>query len=188
MLSQARASKRDLLYDLAVAHSGYFTTREAAEAGLTTRDLSYHRGTGRITPAFRGVYRLTNYPPGDHEELTVVWLASDGEGVFSHETALQLHNLSDVLPSRIHISLPSSWRRRLLPDGVLRCYVREAITERQWLGDVPVTTIARTLADCAAAHVATEFIVQAIEQAARRGLLAPEVATKLAEQYAPSHL
>ena len=183
-----RASKRDLLYDLAVVHSGYFTTREAAEAGLTTRDLSYHRGTGRITPAFRGVYRLNNYPPGDHEEHTVVWLATDGEGVFSHETALRLHNLSDVLPNRIHVSVPSSWRRRLLPRGVIPCYVQHQITERQWIGDVPVTTITRTLADCAAAHVDTEFIVQAIKQAAHRGLLAPDVATKLADQYAPSHL
>lgn len=54
----------------------------------------------------RGVYRLVHFPAGDHEDLTAVWLWSQHEGVFSHETALALHDLSDVLPSRAHLTLP----------------------------------------------------------------------------------
>ncbi len=42
----------------------------------------------------RGVYRLVHFPVGDHEDLTAVWLWSEREGVFSHETALALHDLS----------------------------------------------------------------------------------------------
>lgn len=176
-------SKRDLLYILAAAHGGYFSVREAEKLGLSTRDLSYHRQAGRIAAAFRGVYRLTHFPPGEHEELVVVWLATDQEAVFSHETALALHGLSDVLPNRIHVSLAPSWRRRLLPDGVERHYIKATITQRGWVGDVPVTTPSRTLHDCNAAHVSPELVLQAIKQARSRGLIDVEEANELAKRY-----
>jgi predicted transcriptional regulator of viral defense system len=50
-----------------------------------------------------------------------IWLWSERVGVFSHETALGLHELSDVLPARIHLTLPAKWRRRRLrvPKGVV---------------------------------------------------------------------
>lgn len=179
-------SKKDLLWDLAVAHSGYFSAREAAELGIGTAHLSYYHRRGHIELAFRGVYRLTRFPPGDHEDLTIVWLASDTEAVFSHETALQLHHLSDVLPNRIHVSLPPSWRRRLLPAGVERNYIKAPITERCWVGDVPVTTPARTLADCNAAHVSAELILQALHQARSRGLIDEAQASSLAPHDYPA--
>ena len=34
-------------------------------------------------------------------------------GVFSHDTALALHELSDALPARAHLTLPASWRREV---------------------------------------------------------------------------
>ncbi len=176
-------SKRDLLYTLAATHGGYFSVREAENVGILTRDLTYHRQAGRIATAFRGVYRLTNFPPGEHEDLIVVWLATDQEAVFSHETALALHSLSDALPNRIHVSLPPSWRRRLLPDGVERHYIKAAITQRGWVGHVPVTTPSRTLHDCNAAHVSPELVLQAIKQARSRGLIDVEEANELAKRY-----
>ena len=51
---------------------------------------------------------------GDHEELVIAWLWSDKQGVFSHQTALALHGLSDALPSKAHILLPATWRARRL--------------------------------------------------------------------------
>jgi hypothetical protein len=33
------------------------------------------------------VYRIVHFPAGEHEDLTTIWLWSDGAGVFSHETA-----------------------------------------------------------------------------------------------------
>ncbi len=172
-------SKKDLLYGLATVHGGYFSAQEAVAVGLSTRDLSYHRQRGHITPAFHGIYRLTHYPPGDLEELIVVWLATDQETVFSHETALQLHELSDALPNRIHVSLPASWRRRLLPAGVERHYLDAPLADDRWVGDVPVTTPARALADGNAAHVSDELVRQALNQARSRGLISEAEATKL---------
>jgi hypothetical protein len=37
----------------------------------------------------------------------VAWLWSDKQGVFSHQTALALHGLSDTLSAKAHLSLPT---------------------------------------------------------------------------------
>jgi hypothetical protein len=87
-------------------------------------------------------------PPSSN--LVTVWLWSDREGVFSHQTALLLHQLSDVLPAQVNMTLPGSCRHRRfrLPDGVVLHFAELSKSERTWFGAVPVTTVARTLNDC----------------------------------------
>src|SRR5512139_1302571 len=110
----------DALYEIASAQEGLFTTAQAGEAGYSPQLLQKHLSARRIQRVRRGVYRLVHFPPGDHEDLAAVWLWSDREGVFSHETALFLHGLSDVLPTRVHLSVPAEWqgRRLRVPPGV----------------------------------------------------------------------
>ena len=55
------------------------------------------------------MYRLVEFPTGEHEDLVIAWLWSDRAGVFSHDTALALHNLSDALPAHLHMTLPATW-------------------------------------------------------------------------------
>ena len=93
----------DRLYELASGQEGYFTTRDASTAGFSSQLLLKHIDAGRVSRARRGVYRLVHFPAGDHEELVVLWLWSDKYGVFSHQTALALHGLSDVLPAKAHL-------------------------------------------------------------------------------------
>ncbi|MCY1071988.1 hypothetical protein OV090_45000 [Nannocystis sp. RBIL2] len=106
---------------------------------------------------------------GEHEDLAEIWLQSDREGVFSHETALALYDLSDVLPAKIHITLPTSWRRRRRPDGAVVHYAEVPPEDRDWFGAVPVTSVRRTLRDCAASFLSPELLKQAAMQALRRG-------------------
>jgi predicted transcriptional regulator of viral defense system len=77
---------------------------------------------------------MAHFPNAEHEELTVIWLWSDRQGVFSYDTALSLHSLSDVLPSIAHITLPTSWRKRRLrvPEGVEIHYADVSENERTW--------------------------------------------------------
>jgi predicted transcriptional regulator of viral defense system len=89
---------------VASGQEGHFTTQQAAEAGCSPPLLRKHIQAGRIVRVRRGIYRLVHFPAGEHEELVVVWLWSERQGVFSHQTALGLHGLSDVLPSKIHLS------------------------------------------------------------------------------------
>src|SRR5580692_4974596 len=120
----ARPTKRpdrDRLYEIAAAQDGLFTTQQAAEAGYSPQLLVHHLSSGTATRVQRGIYRLVHFPAGEHEELVAAWLWSERVGVFSHETALALHGLSDALPSQVHVTLPIAWRKRRLrvPDGVL---------------------------------------------------------------------
>jgi predicted transcriptional regulator of viral defense system len=39
------------------------------------------------------------------------------EGAYSHETALSLHELSDIMPSKLHMTVPREFRRtRTIPE------------------------------------------------------------------------
>src|SRR5688572_16295669 len=111
----------DDLFEVAAAQEGQFTTKQAGEAGYSPQLLMKYMRSGKITRLRRGVYRLVHFPPGEHEELMTVWLWTEREGVFSHETALALHGLSDVLPARVHVTVPRGWEQRRLrvPRGVV---------------------------------------------------------------------
>lgn len=163
----------DRLFDLAASQSGYFTTKQAADAGYSTHLLRKHIHAGRVTRAQRGIYRLVHFPASEHEELVTAWLWSEQAGVLSHQTALSLHGLSDVLPAQVHLTLPEAWRRRRfrVPPGVLLHHADVALDERSWFGAVPATNAGRTLSDCAKHGLSPELLRQAANQALRRGLV-----------------
>ena len=163
---------RAALFAVASSQDGYFTTDQAAEAGYSRPLLDHHLHSGRFIRVRRGVYRLVEYPPGEHEDLVVAWLWSRRQGVFSHETALALHQLSDALPAHLHLTLPASWakRRLVVPDGLRLHFAAVAAGERAWVGAVPVTTPLRTIRDCTAAHVAPDLVAQAVRDGLARGL------------------
>ncbi|MFO0726489.1 MAG: type IV toxin-antitoxin system AbiEi family antitoxin domain-containing protein [Myxococcota bacterium] len=163
----------DRLYDVASTQEGLFTTQQAASAGYSPQLLAKYLGTGKMRRVRRGIYRLVHFPPTEHEDLVAVWLWTDQRGTFSHDTALALHGLSDVLPARVHVTLPIEWahRRLRVPKGVVLYYAALKKAESAWFGSIPLTTPARTLADCITAHLSPDLLEQALRQAARRGLV-----------------
>lgn len=169
----ARRPSWNRLYEVASGQEGNFTTRQAAEAGYSSQLLRKHIQAGRIVRVRRGIYRLVHFPAGEHEDLVVVWLWSERQGVFSHQTALGLHGLSDVLPSKIYLSVPASWssRRLRVPTGVIVHYTNVAKTERSWFGAVPATSPSRTLEDCSRNKISPDLLRQAAREAVVRGLV-----------------
>ena len=145
----------------------------AEEAGYSPQLLLKYLKNGRIVRIRRGVYRIVHSPASEHEDLATIWLWSDQEGVFSHETALMLHELSDALPRRMHLTLPSSWakRRFRVPKGVMLHHADIPKDEQVAIGAVPVTNVRRTLIDCVAAHVSPELLEAAFRQARSRCLI-----------------
>lgn len=164
----------DRLYRVAAGQAGYFTSAQAAGAGYYPQLLAKHLRSGRARRVRRGIYRIVHFPPGEREDLVVLWLWSERKGVFSHETALALHELSDVLPSLVHMTVPRTWERRRLrvPKGLLLHCAAVRKADRAWHGPVPVTTPARTLRDCAEADVSPELVSQALGEGLDRGLFA----------------
>lgn len=163
----------DQLFAVAAGQSGYVTTKQAAVAGYSTHLLRKHIHAGRVTRPQRGIYRLIHFPAGDHEELVTAWLWSEQAGVISHQTALSLHGLSDLLPTQVHLTLPAAWRRRRfrVPAGVVLHHADVAPEDRSWFGPVPTTSAGRTFSDCARAGLSPDLLRQAAQQALRRGLV-----------------
>lgn len=160
------------LFALAAAQDGHFTTAQAAEAGYSPPLLDHHVKSGRFLRIQRSIYRLRDFPSADQEDLVVAYLWSDQQGVISHETALLLHGLSDVLPARVDLTVPTSWRARRIkvPAIVHLHYAPIPAADRAWSGPVPVTTALRTLADCVADNVQPDLVDQAVRDGLRRGL------------------
>jgi predicted transcriptional regulator of viral defense system len=161
------------LFETAVAQEGLFTTQQAAEAGYSPQLLIHHLHAGRALRVRRGIYRLVHFPAGEHEDLVAAWLWSEQQGVVSHQTALALHNLSDVLPAQIHLTLPEAWRRRRfrVPADVVLHYADVAADDRTWFGAVPTASPRRCLNDCAKSGLSPELLRQAARQALHRGLV-----------------
>jgi predicted transcriptional regulator of viral defense system len=164
----------DRLFETAGAQDGYFTTRQAADAGYSSQLLLKHIRAGRVARTRRGIYRLVHFPAGQHEELVTAWLWSERAGVISHQTALALHGLSDALPAHVHLTLPSAWRRRRfrVPADVVLHHADVPPEDRTWFGAVPTTNPRRSLNDCAREGLSPELLRQAAQQALRRGLVA----------------
>lgn len=164
------------LYAQASTQEGHFTTRQAAAAGYSRPLLDHHVKSGRFVRVHRGIYRLRDFPLGEHEDDVVAWLWSGQQGVLSHDTALAAHGLSDALPDRIHLTVPDAWRTRRLkvPPIVVLHHGDVPMDARSWAGPVPVTTPLRTVMDCAQDHVSAELVAQAVGEGLRRGLFTPE--------------
>ena len=104
------------LYEIAEGQRGFFTTKQARSCGYVSATHPYHVRTGEWVREHRGIYRLSRYPRTPEDQLVMWSLWSRGRddkplGVYSHQTALSLHELSDVMPSKLHMTVPPSFRR-----------------------------------------------------------------------------
>src|SRR6202162_4200695 len=104
------------LYEIAEGQQGFFTTKQAKAAGFAENTHPYHVQAGNWIREHRGIYRLGSFPRGERPDLMLwsLWARNRNEapqGVYSHQTALSLHNLSDVMPAKLHMTVPKSFRR-----------------------------------------------------------------------------
>lgn len=136
-----------VLFDLADAHGGLFTTAEAKAAGLSDRVLSYYYRRGDLDRVSHGIYRFVNYPFHRHQDLIAAALWTPAGSAISHETALGVYGLADAMANLIHVTVPSAFRGKRA--GVMVHHAELDATERTVWDDVPVTTIERTLIDVA---------------------------------------
>jgi predicted transcriptional regulator of viral defense system len=164
-----RSPNRKKLYQIAEQQAGYFTSEQALAAGFTQPLLSYYAHTGQFARIKRGIYRLTQFPEMPFADLFVAWLQMGKDSVISHDSALVVYGLSDVLPGEIHVTMPrtASRRREDIRLHTNRLTADE-ITRRAGL---PITTVPRTIADVIASGLGEEQVHQAIREAIERGLV-----------------
>jgi predicted transcriptional regulator of viral defense system len=162
---------RSCLEQLAYSQDGYFTARDAAGCGFSPQLLYHHVRSGRLERERRGLYRLRNYPTSTRTDVRAKWLACGPESVVSHESALDLLGLTDVVPDEVHITVPRRRRGLRVPQGVLlHTTARLNHSDIVWRDGIPVTAPARSIAESAGSGTAPEQVDIAVAQALSRGL------------------
>lgn len=174
------------LYRIAEAQGGYFTTKQAASLGYASNKRAYHIQAGNWLREHRGIYRLALFPEPERPDLVLWWLWSRDRtdrpaGVYSHQTALSLHELTDVNPSRLDMTVPPSFRRGTPVPKILRLHYGEIPeSEQETLFGVPVTSTMRTILDVwEEGSLPKETLRQAFQQARSDGRITQNEAAEL---------
>jgi hypothetical protein len=183
------------LFKVVEAQEGLFTAKQAEEAGFDKRNHSYHVRVGNWIREYRGIYRLANFPRGPYEQYVLWSLWSRGrgdrpQGVYSRQTALSLHELSDVMPVKLHLSVPKTFRRSSkLPNGIVLHHDEvpdaDSIAMRGFRVQRPLAAIASLFET---EEVSEDILRQAVQEGVRRGHIAlgeiknPELPSALREK------
>lgn len=163
-------NRADRLYALAEDQGGYFTAADARTAGYDYPLQHFHVRRGNWIRVDRGIYRLRRFPRGDHEDLLHWWLWTRKLGAVSHESAAAAYELGDILPSKVHLTVPPSFRKKA-PEGVVLHKARLAASEVEIREGFRVTRPLRTILDLARADLDPERLSAVVKAAIKEGLL-----------------
>ena len=166
------------LHEIAQSQRGFFTTKQAIGAGFSEKTHSYHVNVGNWIREHRGIYRLADFPTAERPDLMLWYLWSRDrqehpEGTYSHDTALSLHELSDSMPSKLHMTVPREFRRNsTIPDILVLHRANLDPSEVQEAHGVRVTRALRTIMDLLrSGHVDRSQLKLAVDEAIRRGFI-----------------
>jgi predicted transcriptional regulator of viral defense system len=151
MLSYMPGRNFKTLYEIAEDNYGFLTVEDARQAGIRPQRLAEMARRGSLQREGYGLYRLDPFPVHalDSYRKATLW-PYPAEGVLSHETALDLYELSDVNPAKIHITVPKRYRlRRREAPPVYRFHHEDLdthdITRHEGL---PIVTPAKAIRQC----------------------------------------
>lgn len=144
----------DALYKLVERQYGFFTATQARQCGYSQQLQSYHTTTGHWLRKGRGIFRLRRFPtPLAQDDLYAAYLWTTNrkgvpEGVFSHGTALFLHQVSTYSPSVLDLTVPASFRRYSKPPSRV-CLHKRVLSDadREMIQGLKVTRLLKTIID-----------------------------------------
>lgn len=93
------------IIDMARAEGGLLTATSVTEAGIPRRLLTEAVNRGDLRKITRGLYAL----PDVWEDDYLVAQHRFGRGIFSHATALFLHNMTDITPTALTMTFPHGY-------------------------------------------------------------------------------
>lgn len=177
------------LFNVAQTQGGFFTAKQAEEAGFDSHNFTYHVKVGNWEREYRGIYRLSNYPRVEHSDLIIWSLWSRGgderpKGVYSHETALSIFNLSDAMPSKLHMTVPSNFRRSAKTPKILILHYADLKPEEiRGNEEYKVTCPLKAILDlCKNKTIEDQFLLQALAEGKEQGLITQEEIKKNRQQ------
>jgi len=170
----------DALVAVAADNHGVLRTKDATAAGVGSSILNRFLLDGRLERLAHGLYRVTALPEDRLTPYTEATMWANGEGVISHASALEMQELCDILPRRIHITVPQTYNPRraggdryqihryTLPPGDLTHYE-----------GVSVVTAYRAIRQALNDGEDPAQLRLAVRSASRRGLLSRSEAARL---------
>jgi predicted transcriptional regulator of viral defense system len=178
-------SRIDELLAIAAENDGLLTAKQARAAGIMDSVLARLAQRGRLERAARGVYKIPYFPPHRFSQYreAVLWVqASHGpeQVALSHQTAMAVYGISDVNPSRVHITVPRHARlRRQQPKWIVIHRGELRPTDVIAHEGLPVTSIEKTVFDVLTETGQLELVRQAIKDARREGYISAVAASRL---------
>ncbi len=161
------------LFEIATGQNGYITTDDVRDLGGPLQVLVDMHRHGQLDRVAHGLYRFPAFPSGPFDELMQATLWPRRLGVISHDSALDLWDLCDVNPARIHVTVPRAARIRRVPSSTYEVHVRDLdASDVTRFEGIPVVTAVRAILDGIERHLDRRLIDQAIDAARRRGLIA----------------
>lgn len=182
------AKVEDALRDLAAEHEGLFTAREAEQAGIARALVVQLAHRGRLDRVAQGLYRFPSWPTTPLQQFheAVLWPRAHREleyALVSHDSALELYNLTQLNPSVIHVTLPPKTRISRERPTWLRLHFEDvAEKDRVWEQGIPTVSVPRAIEDVAPTHGA-DVIHRAVSEAREKRLLREDELQRLVKKF-----
>jgi predicted transcriptional regulator of viral defense system len=129
----------------------YISTKELIELGAAKSSISYLVSSGKLKRVSRGIYSLED----DFADVMFLLHSKYKSGVFSHESALYLHTLTDQIPEIHTLSVARNYSVQASKDYKVQFkYIDKKILnlgvemKKTDMGnEIPVYNIDRTICD-----------------------------------------
>ena len=137
----------------------------------------YHIHRGNWVRVHRGIYRLAKFPQSQRPDL-IIWALWSCN---SHQTALSIHELSDIMPDKLHMTVPLSFRRNSKAPKILALHHKNLSQDRvTFIDGYLVTTPYQTLLDVIEqAEISHELIFQTVKTASDQGIMTQSLCKRL---------
>ncbi|MHB1212006.1 MAG: type IV toxin-antitoxin system AbiEi family antitoxin domain-containing protein [Candidatus Nanopelagicales bacterium] len=191
MSSPARASKLPnaqadwvaTITALAAGNGGFLVAEDVAAAGIDQAWLSKLAARGRLERRAQGVYWMAGWPTSRLDEFRQATLWARRRGVIAGEAALDLWDLSHVVPRVIDLIVQPGYRPRKAGGDAYRVRSRALPAESiDQVDGIPVLSAFATIQDCISGGAGSREIAKAIDTAQARELINRRLAARLLVQ------
>jgi predicted transcriptional regulator of viral defense system len=161
---------------------GYLTPDDARELEINPTQLRLMAARHTLEHVGHGLYRMPMVPVTQLDAYMKAVLWTGWRGVLSHETALELHELCDVNPSAIHLTVPRGFRTRKSVPEIYRLHRFDLDSAKVgWHQGISIVTPERAILGGIEQALGWQLIDQAIETARARGLITRPAAKRLTD-------
>ncbi len=168
--------KENTLYEIVATQAGYFTAQQANEAGFRYTNHPYYIKAGAWIKEWRGIYRLARFPEPDDGQYALWSLWSRNrkgeiQGVYTHETALSMFDISDANPVKLHMTVPPGFRKTAEIPKVLVLYKHriEPGSYEQRTGYNVLKPLPNVLMLIGEGNISEEILIQALRDGIKKG-------------------